>query len=846
MQYASPDSLLAPSPPLPAFALFLGVAVLLIAAARWWRRDLAWADGLLYLALSTAFFARPLLTGAIQVPVDLAYEARPFSETVAAPFAVHNRRVEDTLLEQLPFHTLVRRRLLAGEAPLWSHEMGTGQPLLGNAQSAPFAPLHLLALPLPPLRALPVSAAWAMLLHLLLAHALARALGAGRPGAALAAVAIGLSSYSVVWAYDTLGMSAAWVPGVLLGVVLLARGAAPAPAARDAGAARAPAPAPDCRGALPGLVVCAVGVATGGHPETLAHTALAALATALAAAWPLRASARALRRFLARLAAAAALAGTLAAPALLPFAQALPSSQRWDALEGGPDPFVPPPFAARYLAALVDPFAFGGPFAPTLRGPLDFVEMCSGYAGAITLALALAGAAAWGGRILALVAAGLAALLAAMRVWPLFQLLSAAPLLEQATQARLRAFWVLAVALAAGLALERMASSARGRAAMLSAAGLAAVALVRLGPAAGTWEHACWALALAGLAAAALTLAVPGWRAAFGAAALAGVTAELFLLGVTYHPSLASDRALEAPPALAFLVREARRAPQPFRILAAGSDLPPNLAAAYGLWDPRGNDPMRPADALQLLGARLQPNREVGQKLRVVAGSFDAGFYDFLAVRYLLVRHGRVLPPPWHQAFEGRGGAVWENPRALPLFFMPRRLVRAATPEQAASASREIADFADLGVVADATPAPVPRRQAGEVDGIRARSNGFDLRVTSGGGIVVSSVSYDPAWQIEVDRRPAPPLEADSGFLGFAVPAGAHEVRIDYRPAGWTGGLALCGAGLLAAAMLGFRGTSGRRHRRLHLAPAAARQPAAEVLRPAAAVAARGRVAGEA
>ena len=43
--------------------------------------------------------------------------------------------------------------------------------------------LHLLALPLPPLRALPVSAAWAMLLHLLLAHGLARALGAGRPGA---------------------------------------------------------------------------------------------------------------------------------------------------------------------------------------------------------------------------------------------------------------------------------------------------------------------------------------------------------------------------------------------------------------------------------------------------------------------------------------------------------------------------------------------------------------------------------------------------------------------------------------------------------------------------------------
>ncbi|MBV8200275.1 MAG: hypothetical protein JOZ15_06595, partial [Acidobacteria bacterium] len=176
-------------PPFLVLAVYLAGAGLLIASVRWWRRDPGWREGLLYAALTAAFFAPPLLTGAIQVPSDLAYEVRPWSETLAARPAVHNRRVEDTLLEQLPFHALVRRRLLAGEAPLWSHEMGTGQPLLGNAQSAPFAPLHLLAFPLPPLQALPVAAAWAMLLHLLLARALARALGAGRLGAALAAVA---------------------------------------------------------------------------------------------------------------------------------------------------------------------------------------------------------------------------------------------------------------------------------------------------------------------------------------------------------------------------------------------------------------------------------------------------------------------------------------------------------------------------------------------------------------------------------------------------------------------------------------------------------------------------------
>jgi hypothetical protein len=817
--------------PFSVCTVYLAGAALLIAAVRWWRRELTWLDGLLYAALTTGFFMPPLLAGAIQVPSDLAYETRPWSETLPSRVAVHNRRLADTLLEQLPFHTLVRRRLLAGEAPLWSHEMGTGQPLLGNAQSAPFAPLHLLALPLPPLQALPVSAAWAMLLHLLLAHALARVLGAGWLGAALAAVAIGLSTYSVVWAYDTLGMSSAWVPGVLLGVVLLARSFPADRAERRLSAAPATSnrPArPFDRGALPGLVVCVVGVATGGHPETLAHTALAVLVVAAALAIRMPRPNR--RSFLVRLAAAAALSAALAAPVLLPFAQTLPASQRWDALDGGPDPFVPPPFEARYLLPVIDPLVFGGPSGPTLRGPLDYVEMCSGYAGVLTLALAVAGAAVWRGRILAILAGGLGALLASLRIWPLFQLLSAPPLLEQATQARLRAFWVLAVALAAGLTLDRMAVSTRGRDRrgwMLAAAALAGCGLLMTGPVPGAWEHACWGLELGGLAAAIVTLAVPRWLPAFAATALAAVTADLFLLGVSYHPSLSSRYDLAPPPALAFLMRQASRSPAPFRILAVDHDLLPNLAAVYGLWDPRGNDPMRPADSLRLLGRRLQPSREEGQMLRALPGSFDAGFYDFLSVRYLLVRHRRLLPPPWHPVFEGIGGAVWENPSALPLFFMPRRFMRCATPEEAWDASRQIEDFSELGVAVGGNSAEAPRQAAGEIRDIHAGANGFLLRVLSGGGTVFSSVSYDPAWRIEIDRRPAPAIEVDSGFLGFAVPPGAHEVRLDYSPAGWTWGLACCGLGLTASTALGLRGARARRRNRR---PTAAPLPAREDL----------------
>src|ERR1700724_710409 len=183
--------------------VFVLAALLLAGALRLWR-GMAPATLLAYFGLVLAFFARPLLTGAIQVPTDLAYQWRPWSEAAPPGLVVQNGLLSDVPLQMLPFRSLVRQRWLSFALPLWANEIGAGEPLLGNAQSAPFAPLHLLALPLPPLRALTVAAAWAMLLHLLLAHVLARALGAGRPGAALAAVAIGLSSYSVVWAYDTL------------------------------------------------------------------------------------------------------------------------------------------------------------------------------------------------------------------------------------------------------------------------------------------------------------------------------------------------------------------------------------------------------------------------------------------------------------------------------------------------------------------------------------------------------------------------------------------------------------------------------------------------------------------
>ena len=368
----------------------------LIAAVRWWRPDLPrrWAAG--YALLVFALFAVPLVTSPVQVPVDIPYHWRPWHGTLDEPIEPHNALLADVPLQVLPFRTLVRERLLAGEAPLWANELGTGQPLLGNAQSAPFAPLHLMALPVPPLRALTVAAAWQVLVGLLLAHALALALmrsgGVDSPatrrrqlGAAVTAVAFALSAYAIVWLYHPLSMVASFVPGLVLGIVDLARGG---------------------RRSFAGLVACAVAMAVSGHPETVAHAAVVAAGMGLvllgagSGDGPL-----AVRRP----------RGGGGGPGVRPGRPGAPAGAR-DALgERAPELH---PAAARQpgcarrrprrtsLLPLVQPLAFGSPRDGDWHGPRNLNELCSHYAGLLTLALALAGAALWRGRILAIVAGG--------------------------------------------------------------------------------------------------------------------------------------------------------------------------------------------------------------------------------------------------------------------------------------------------------------------------------------------------------------------------------------------------------------------------------------------------------
>lgn len=763
--------------------LFLVGGALLAAAVRWWRPEVSRRAAAGYVLVAGLFFSMALATTALQVPADIAYIWFPWAETVEETVVPKNPVLGDIPSQMIPFRELVRRRLLNLEVPLWAHEMGTGQPLLGNAQSAPFAPLHLPALLLPTVRALTVAVAWQVVLALLLTHALARALGAGGKGAAFAAVAFAFSTFEIPWAYHPIGMAVTWVPGVLLGLFLLRHGG---------------------RGAFTGLVVCAIGMTLSGHPESLAH--LAVVCAVLAAVLLVSRSPDGPSKgvFLGRVAAAAALTFCLTAPYLLPILEAVPESERWAVVQRSPDLVQTPPFRVAFLLPLVDPLVFGSTRDGNWDGFANYNEICSAYAGAVALALALAGALALRGRVAWVMLGGLAALLVALRLPPLFEVVSAIPGLGHAMHGRFRLFWVLAVALAAGLSLEELPR--RGwRAALGSTLGVG-VALFLVPPPPAYWQRLWWIAALFGLVVALAVLVSPRLRPAFPAIAIAVLALDLGLLGARYHPILRAPFDLSPPPALAFLMEEDRRIPEPFRVLAESGDLLPNLSSYYGLWDPRGNDPMQPAAAVQVVGRSFQPRFKVGRQVSLSSQRFPRDLnhrFDYLGVRYILARHRRRLPRPWRAVFNGTGGRVWENPEALPLFFMPAAAERVREPMEALERTLSNPDFRASSVIQASGPGTA---QEGTVRIGRVWGNGFDLEVESRtGGLVASSVSHSAGWRLQRDGEEGRVLRVNAGFVGFEVPPGRHQVVLEYRPAGWTWGLRLFALGLIGTLVAALR-----------------------------------------
>jgi hypothetical protein len=246
---------------------------------------------------------------------------------------------------------------------------------------------------------------------------------------------------------------------------------------------------------------------------------------------------------------------------------------------------------------------------------------------------------------------------------------------------------------------------------------------------------------------------------------------------------------------------------EPGRVVAAGSTLRPNGAALYALEDVRGYESIvldRLVDTFPLW-SREQPasfNR---------VEDLTRPFLSFLNVRFAIAAPDAPAPAGWTEQARGPEMAIFENPRALPRAFVPRRLRRVADARARLGEMARATDFAETAWLSSGGAPDEPNGPAA----LALRAPGNDLVISADAprrALVATSIPDWPGWTARDAGGAALPVEAvNHAFVGVWVPAGKSEVRLSYRPRSVRVGSALFVAGVLACAAIGIS-----RRRRTH------------------------------
>jgi hypothetical protein len=702
-----------------------------------------------------AFAATALLAPALALPTGIP---SPAATLAAVPpwlgtgdAAAGNPLLRDVTYQIEPWQLFTRHELRAGRLPLWNPYQFAGAPFWSNGQSAPLFPLHLL------FAALPLQLGFVLLPWLRLtaggcgAWLLARGLGLSRPGALLTALIFPLSGMLVSFLLFPMGNALALVPWVLWATERIAAGA---------------------RAGWPALAVAGGLQLLAGHPETAAYTALLSALWLLVRGTGAGSGTRPLGAWL-RLAGGWAVAAALAAVQILPLALALPATSRWQSHDGGGEP----PFLLllQQPLRLVLPQMYGHPAAGTWWGPFNY-SATAVYAGALALPLAAAGLARCrDDRRWRAVAAVLGFSFVAAYHWPgVRDVMAALPVLGRAAPHRLIFGVELGLALLAGAGCDLWLEG-RGRG-LLAGAGLAALLLAAAWIAfAGEWARRgltagqlAWT---AGILGTALFFALSlHWsrerRWTIWPLLPAVALCDLLAAHGGINRALPLERLYPETGAVRFLRGREER------VAGLGQALRPNAALVYGLYDVRGDDPVK-LDRYEAVYRTLAPGDPVYfQPIQ----SWGGAWLDRLGVRWVVAGPAEAPPDPrWRLAYSGPEGRVYERPGALPP-------VRWAGGGAGAAGEARVAERA-------------PGRW--EIDWRSAAPALLEVAETWDSGWSAQELSSGASGGGPLRVEPA-----EGALLGVRLGPGAGRVELRYRPPGLAAGAALSALGLLT--LLGF------------------------------------------
>jgi hypothetical protein len=147
---------------------------------------------------------------------------------------------------------------------------------------------------------------------------------------------------------------------------------------------------------------------------------------------------------------------------------------------------------------------------------------------------------------------------------------------------------------------------------------------------------------------------------------------------------------------------------------------------------------------------------------------------------------------------------VYRNETVLPRAFVVHHAVVAADHEDAWKRTQEPGfDPSAMVVLEGGQPLDLQPGAGTEAQVTRYDTNALEIQIDNPAeGYLFLSDPYYPGWEVQLDGRPAELLRANYAFRAVAVPAGAHQVTMTFRPRLWTGGLGITSLTLLVLLVL--------------------------------------------
>jgi hypothetical protein len=762
--------------------------------------------GSLVLLLMVLLEYWPLLVGRIPFPAEAVVQFAVWDNVRPALPPSRHGEDGDIATQFYPWRVHNTEELRHFRMPLWNDAILAGAPMLANAQSAVFDPVHLLTTVVParfswgagiPIRPILAGAGAALLV---------RAIGGSVAGAWFAGIVFAFSGFLSAWRGRTQESTGIWLPLVLYAVDRVRRD-------------------PGIEPLLLGAAACALPM-LGGHPEVAAEMAIVAGAFAIQrtsfrdgeGGHPGRPGhAQYGIRLLIVLAGAVALSLVQLGPTvqwILHLDRSMKEAFRHTPareiatffsrdIHANPNSDgVAVPEAAAYAGFVTILFA---PFAFRHANRRDVWFFVSGFFVSVAIALGFP---------------------------PFSQMVRRMPTLGGVLNDRFFLVADLSLAVLGGLgltALQALSVAERRRAspwAWMAVTVVVACGCVVSAKGAQVAILAASAVLLLVLAGTSRCSPVTGGRLAIVLVAI-----DLFTFQHAAIPFVEASKVYPPAPALEFI---RSRATGGSRMATLDLTMGSNFEMMYGLKTPAGYDfrLRRTARILRALGSMSEARNALPSEKIVQSPRY--GLLDLLGVRYLLASSGNSsaltlarFPNRFRRVFRDGRVEVFQNETALPrAFFVPADGARAFSSEEEEAIAILSPSFdARRTVVLSSSPGAVKAlggsgTEGGKVTHFREGDGEVSFVVeTSQTGVIVVTEAFYPGWRAWVDDRAERVVRADYAFQGITIGPGRHRVLLRYQPRWFWVCLVISAASWLTVVTLVLLGRPRRRSRRLAASP---------------------------